>query len=380
MTGMNLVFDVVVVGGGISGLGVAMAALNRGYRVGVIEQGRLLQATSKNSLRIIHGGFRYLQTLNLLRTVESARAQEELLRTFPDFIKPLPCLLPLETLSLKNPFFARIGIEIYKLLVSRGYRLPPPSILPASFVQEEVPALKEFANSSYLYWNDAVITEPAYLGQYLVEHMITKGVKFIEDTRVLRFKYENGFFYLVNETKGNEQVVLCRSLINTSGPWLQRLYTDDPFRRVTHEDWALGYNVVVNKQYDPKYALAVKGPSGRTFFAVPRGKKTAIGTGYHPHHGDVANTEVSELDLSKFVSDFCAAIGDEGGLTRADIDSVESGVLPVDSFSGDDVKLRGRHKMVFDKGFGEVLSTKYTTFLTQGRQVIDKAYGYLGGP
>jgi glycerol-3-phosphate dehydrogenase len=375
----NQAFDLVIIGGGISGIGVAMAAIQKGYTVAVVDQQRVLQATSKNSLRIIHGGFRYLQTLNILRTRESARAQDELLRTLPDFIKPLPCLMPLENRGLKHPIFAHAASILYQKLMPKGYRLPLPKVLSADFVHEEVPILENLSATKYLYWNDAVIQEPSYLGQYLVEQLITKGVKFIESTVVSKVKFSNGFFQIIGESGGNEKLILARACVNTTGPWMQKVLVEGGFKRITHDKWAAGYNVVLNKQFESKYAFSVQGPSGRMYFAVPRGKKTAIGTGYFRYPSDPGKVNVSELDLGKFLAGFGTALSLDAPITRADVDEVEVGVLPATSFDGSDVTLRGRHRVSYDRGFGEILSTKYTTFLVQGRELANQVYWHLGG-
>ncbi len=373
-------FDIVIVGGGITGVGVALAALEKGYRVAIVDQSRVLQATSKNSLRIMHGGFRYLQTLNFIRAIESAKAQDELLRRFSDFIKPLPCIMPLETWGIRNPIFAKSAALLYEKIMPRGHKLPPPKVLSAQFVHDEMPLMKGLNAPSYLYWNDAVITEPSYLSQYLVEHLISKGVRFFEDTRVLKAKFLNGFFHVIAESQGVEKVVISRAVVNSTGPWLTTIGAEGGFRRVAQESWAIGYNVIIKKRLDDKYAFAVQSPTDRMYFAVPRGKRTAIGTGYVKYHGDPAKSSVPEIELGKFLSGFNAAFGQDMQLTRADVEEVEWGVLPVKSFSGNEINLRGRHRVFHDRGFGEILSTKYTTFLPQGREIVEKIYFQIGSP
>ena len=380
MNSANPAFDIVIMGGGISGVGVALAAIQKGYRVAIIDKNRAMQATSKNSLRIIHGGFRYLQSFDFLRTRESAKAQDELLRKFGEFIKPLPCVMPLDAWGLKSAPFARVAARLYQQFMPKGHKLPAPKVLPASFVHEEIPILKSSSTEHYLYWNDAVITEPSYLAQFLVEHLISKGVRFIEDTSVLHVKFANGFFQVIAESNGTEKVILGRSVVNCAGPWIESIKTSGDFKRITQDSWALGYNVVIRKQLEQKYAFAVESPTGRMYFAVPRGKRTAIGTGYLRFAGDPSKGSVPELELGKFIEGFNSATTQENRLTRADIEEVEWGVLPVKSFSKEGINLRGRHRILHDKGYGEILSTKYTTFLPQGREIVDKIYLQIGSP
>ncbi len=173
---------------------------------------------------------------------------------------------------------------------------------------------------------------------------------------------------------------MSRTVINTAGPWVQKILCDNSFQRVRPCSWAVGFNVILKRQLESKYAFAVRSSSGRLYFAVPRGKKTAVGTGYFPYVGDPAQAEVSEIYLGRFIQDFVSALGSSQTITRADVESIECGVLPAASLSDRAVELVGRHRINFKDGYGEVLSTKYTTFETQGQQVVNKLSSFLGNP
>lgn len=373
-------FDVVIVGGGIAGVGIARACLSKGYKVAIVERDRLLHATSNNSLRIIHGGIRYLQSLNLLRAWESAKAQHELLNKFSEFIKPLPCIMPLTDWGIRGPQGAQLGGLIHQLLTPKGGKLPPPCVVPRNFVHNEIPVLAGVENNKFFYWQDAYITELSLFNQYLVEDLITKGANLVENTKVVKVRFHNGSFQVHCERSGEERLLMGRSVINAAGPWVQRVLCDNSFQRVKPKAWAVGFNVILKRQLESKYAFAVRSNAGRLYFAVPRGKKTAIGTGYFPYVGDPAQAEVSEILLGRFMQDFASALGDTQNITRADIESIECGVLPAASLSDRSVELVGRHRINFKDGYGEVLSTKYTTFETQGQQVLEKLIPFLGNP
>jgi len=107
----------IVLGGGVSGLGVARALVERGWQqVIVIEKGRLGGATSNNSHHIIHGGFRYLKSLDILRTLESIKSLHELAQCYPQCVKPLPCLMALGSSLSEHPLIAKLGAQFYNLL------------------------------------------------------------------------------------------------------------------------------------------------------------------------------------------------------------------------------------------------------------------------
>jgi len=98
------VFDIVVVGGGIHGAWIAWRAAREGYRVALIEKHDFGGATSANSLKILHGGLRYLQHLDFGRMRSSIRARREFGRRAPHLVQPLPCLMPLRRVGLRSPW------------------------------------------------------------------------------------------------------------------------------------------------------------------------------------------------------------------------------------------------------------------------------------
>ncbi|WP_191060549.1 FAD-dependent oxidoreductase, partial [Geminicoccus harenae] len=119
-------FDLAVIGGGVAGLCLAYEAARAGRRVVLLEREATLAArTSANWFRILHGGLRYLQTLDLVRHRESVLARREWLRDFPDLIEPLPCLMPLAGRGLKRPWAFRAALALDAALArgrNRGLR------------------------------------------------------------------------------------------------------------------------------------------------------------------------------------------------------------------------------------------------------------------
>ena len=152
-------FDIAVIGGGISGLGVALEASKQGLKVILFERGKIAQETSANSLRIIHGGLRYLQSLNLLRAVNSLKAQAELLALAPDLIKPIQCVLPLSKFGLRSKFPAAIGLGLYRALSKYAIgRSAEHRIVNTEFIRSHLPIFEELAPHGALLWTDALIT------------------------------------------------------------------------------------------------------------------------------------------------------------------------------------------------------------------------------
>jgi glycerol-3-phosphate dehydrogenase len=124
-------YDVAIIGGGIYGACLALESARRGLRPLLVERADFGGATSWNSLRILHGGLRYLQTLDVRRSRESAAEQAWFCRTFPDLVKPLECLLPLYGRGLKRPLVFGAAVQINRLLAQTASMATQQSFLHA---------------------------------------------------------------------------------------------------------------------------------------------------------------------------------------------------------------------------------------------------------
>ena len=125
------VFDVLVIGGGIHGAAAARAAAARGLLTALIEQDDFGQATSANSLKIVHGGLRYLQHADIAKLRDSVRARREMFRRFPHLVAPLPCVLPTRGLGLRSrPAMAAALLLNDVLSADRNLGVAPASRLP----------------------------------------------------------------------------------------------------------------------------------------------------------------------------------------------------------------------------------------------------------
>ena len=129
-------YDLIIVGGGIYGVMLTLEAVFRGLRPLLLERNDFGGATSFNSLRIVHGGFRYLQTLDLPRYFESVQERRWFLANFPDLVNPLPCLIPLYGQGVRRKSILRTALFVNDLLsgnrnvgVSLENQLPPGKIL-----------------------------------------------------------------------------------------------------------------------------------------------------------------------------------------------------------------------------------------------------------
>jgi glycerol-3-phosphate dehydrogenase len=361
-------FDVVIIGGGIAGLGVAVASVSAGFSTLVLEANTCGNATSNNTLRIIHGGFRYLQSFDLPRVIKSLNDQSALLNELPTAVKPLPCLMPLARFGTKS----RIPVTCASLLyggLMKAYRspLPVPHTVSGETIDATVKTLHGLAPHGALCWYDAVMTDPSAVTQSLIATITAAGGAIRESTHAVRVAGSQGDF-TVHAASGESFFARC--VVNTLGPWIGSL--EIPAGVAGYRPrWCKGFNVVVKQQLDPSHGIGVESADGRLFFCVPRGSGTAIGTWYLPHPDLSIAPTVSEHEIAQFLHAFNASLP-AAGISKNDIVHIDVGILPMASTSPRGPQLIAHERIHESQGYIEVMSTKYTTFRSQGRGVVRK--------
>jgi glycerol-3-phosphate dehydrogenase len=377
------IHPLIILGAGIAGLGVALEATKKGLTPLIIDSKSPCHATSDNSLRIIHGGFRYLQSFNVPRLIRSLNDQTAIAKRFNSSIKPLPCLMPLSRFGLKSRIPVSLAAYFYGLAM-RFCRspLPPPNVLSKNKIKEIAPIISAKAPYGALCWNDLVMLKPQEISELLVQHLLNNGAKFLNNTSVVGIDCERASSNPISVILSSGEELLANRVVNTLGPWLGTISLPKHLLESTLKPkWCIGFNLIISKQIHSSHAIAVQGPDGRLFFCVPRAGGSAIGTWYTPLRDDLGCSEVLLKDpptdeIERFVAAWCAALP-EGAFKLEDIESIDSGVLPMIHDSEKGPLLYGSEviNVSNDRRYLEVLSTKYTTFLSQGQRVLQLLLG-----
>ena len=358
-------FDTIILGGGISGLGVAREVASAGYSTLVLEAGTCGNATSNNTLRIIHGGFRYLQHLDLPRVIKSLNDQSALINEVPGAVQPLPCLMPLSRFGMKSRLPVTCATLLYGAIMrANASPLPAPHIVSPEKIHSTVKTLRSKAPHGALCWYDCVMTDPAAITRHLMNQVTTAGGQIREENPVARVEGRNKNFTVHT---ANGEIFTARCVINTLGPWLGTVQVPNELAGARPR-WCKGFNLVIKQQLDPTYGIGVQSSDGRLFFYVPRGTGTAIGTWYLPHPDISLPPSVSEHEIAQFLHAFNASLP-EAGITKHDIVHIDVGILPMERTSPSGPQLIAHERIHAREGYVEVMSTKYTTFRSQGRRV-----------
>jgi glycerol-3-phosphate dehydrogenase len=380
-------FDLVVVGAGINGAGIAHDAAIRGLSVLLLDARDVASGTTSASTRLIHGGLRYLEHGDIALVRESLRERETLLRLAPHLVRPLPILVPLYSAARRRPWHVRLAMLAYDGL-SGGKSLPRHRMLDAAEALALEPALRPGGlRGAALFW-DAQVEYPERLALENVLAARAAGAEVRTYTRVSELVVGDGAVRGVRHVDvltGEEGVAAAAVTVNATGPWVDRL-APPAVRARRLVGGTKGAHVVVGPfPGAPRHALYVESAhDGRPCFVIPWDGRWLIGTTDERFDGDPADavpTEAEVTYLLRLVNDVIPG----AGLVREDVVDAHAGVRPLRYSPGrGEGRVTRRHAIHGGPpGIGGLLTVvggKLTTYRRLAELAVDAAYAELGRP
>jgi len=391
-------FDILVVGGGIHGAATARAAAARGLTTALIEQGDFGHATSANSLKIIHGGLRYLQHGDLAKVRDTVRARRALLRRFDHLAVPLPCVLPTHGLGLRSRPAMAAALLINDLLsvdrnlgVAAACRLPRGRTISRAELFRLAPHLADGRASGGALWYDGIALDTERLVLELVLDADAAGAAVANRVRAGGFLRRGDRVEGVrarDELTGSEFEIRARVTITAAGPWFDELHRPLSENSISTAH-AKAINIVVDRRIFGEAAVGVEssGGSRRLFFFVPWRGGTMIGTLYLPHEGPPGAAEVTTSNIEQMVGEV-NRIHPAARLLPEEVRLTHIGLLPLDPGCDPQTAVESgllKRPRLIDaarefgvEGLVGVVGIKYTTGMTVGARAVDLACGKLG--
>jgi len=375
-------YDLIIVGGGIYGVMLSFEAVRRNLRPLMLEKNDFISATSLNHLRTVHGGLRYLQSLDFPRFRESVVERKWFLKYFPQFIEPFPCLMPLYGKGVQKKPILWAGLLLNDILsfnrnfsVKKDRHLPNGKIISPQQTGEIFPGVdgKDLEGSAV--WHDAGVEEYQRLMMELVKLAVNSGATALNYVNVKGLLKENdhviGVSALDKET-GDEYEFKAPVVINAAGPWSRdvaaRFDKDHP---PLFKKRLLLWNVLFNREALSNHALALnpeKG-KGRSYFFHIWKKRMLVGTGEVIVEKSDTELNVPGREMETFITDV-NKMAPGLNIKESDIQRIYSGILP----ANENGKLAKR-PVLFDhsahggpKGLYSISGIKFTT----SRRVADK--------
>jgi len=295
-----MVWDLVVIGAGINGAGIARDAAMRGLKVLLVDKGDVGGGTSAGSTRLIHGGLRYLEHFEFGLVRVSLRERETLLRIAPHLVRPLPITIPIYESGQRGRLTIRAGLVAYDLL-SWGKSLPRHRMLSAKETLRQMSGLKTEGLVGGAVYYDAQVEFAERLVVENVLAAIEYGAELMTYTRVTELLIEEGLVVGVRFDGDKTQEVRTKIVINAAGPWVDRLLGTTNDRLV---GGTKGSHVVVAAfEGAPESAVYLEATSDRRpFFVIPWNGSYLIGTTDVRFEGDPGEARAEGWEIEYLLS------------------------------------------------------------------------------
>lgn len=381
------VYDLVVVGGGATGLGVALDAVLRGFSVLLLESHDFAGGTSSRSTKLLHGGVRYLAQGNVSLVREALAERAAVMNVAPHLAQPLPFVMP-SYRWWQTPFYG-LGLKLYDLLAGKA-GLGHTELLDTEQTCQALPGVKpEGLKGGVKYWDGqfddarlalALARTVERAGGHLFNYMKVSHLQGLTSGRPDGARFE---LKLENRRETGEYKVLARSVVNATGVWVDALrkqsLTDSgqaqPEKIVTASQ---GVHVVVSRDFMPgHHALLVpRTQDGRVLFAVPWLGSLILGTTDTPRQDLPREPEPFESELDFILREAGKVLSRP--VMRSDVKSLWVGLRPLVAThqSANGTKSLSReHTIVTDThGLITVTGGKWTTYRAMANEVMDACF------
>ena len=376
--------DLLVIGGGITGAGIARDAALRGLRVALVEARDIGSGTSSRSSRLIHGGLRYLEQGRLRLVLESLRERATLLRLAPHLIRPLPFVLPFFRGDRVPRWKARLGLTLYDALAGRGNVRRHRTLGKRALLEIE-PLLREPGLTGGALYYDAQCDD-ARLTLGVVRAAASAGALVATYTRVVALLREGNRVtgaLLRDEPSGTTAELRARVVINAAGPWVDEIRRlEDPEARPILRLTKGAHVVVPQARIGNRHAVIFTTPlDGRVLFILPWGDATYLGTTDTDWTAPPGEVSADPADLIYLLRS-ANALFPGAHLAPEDVRSSWAGLRPLLAAEpGAPSRLSREHRVVTGPfGMITIAGGKLTTFRSMARAVVDRALASLGEP
>lgn len=366
-------FDVLIIGGGITGAGIALDAQTRGLKTGLIERQDFAAGTSSRSTKLIHGGLRYLKQFEIKEVAEIGRERAVVYENAPHVTTPLWMLLPVIKDGSFSKLTLRLGLTVYDRLAGvnrneRHYMLNKKETLnKVSFLSNQVKG-----GGYYVEYR----TDDARLTLEVMKKAVEQGVKAINYIKADEFMYENGRVkgvQAVDQVTGERHLIRANKVINAAGPWVDTLREKDQSKKGATLHLTKGVHFTIDQKYFPlEQAVYFDEPEGRMIFAIPREGKVYIGTTETDEFGNIMNLRMNTDDRD-YLLKAVQFMFPSAKVKKEHIESSWAGVRPLVQEEGKDPSEISRQDETFvsDSGLISIAGGKLTGYRKMAERVVD---------
>ena len=383
-------YDLIIIGGGIYGACLLLTASQAGKKAILLEKDDFGAATSFNNLRTVHGGLRYLQSLDLKRIFESVSERRWFFRNFPDLVKPLPCLMPLYGKGVYRPSIFRFALLLNDLLsinrnkgVSNDRLLPNGQIVSSEEVKRIFPKVDSNNLKGGAVWFDGAMPDSQLVLIEIIKwacKLNSFAFNYVEVSELLTKAGNVIGVRAVDKTNNKTFEFNADKVVNAAGPWCRLLAAkfDKDYPELFKDSFA--WNVLFNKPALSTHALAItpKKPKSRTYFIHHWKGLLFAGTVHSPWKDSSRSPMPDKESVNNFIEELNSSINDLN-LSASDVLQIFPGLLPANEEGSDRLAVR---EVILEhserggpKGFYSVSGVKFTTARLVAEKTLKKMFG-----
>ncbi|EEK12351.1 MULTISPECIES: glycerol-3-phosphate dehydrogenase/oxidase [Staphylococcus] len=372
----NKEFDVVVIGGGITGAGIALDATQRGMKVALVEMQDFAQGTSSRSTKLVHGGLRYLKQAQIKVVAETGKERAIVYENGPHVTTPEWMLLPMHKGGTFGKFTTNIGLTMYDRLagVKRHER---KKMLSKQATLNKEPLVKKDGLKGGGYYVE-YRTDDARLTIEVMKRAAEKGAEVINHTKSTDFVYDAknkvSGIKVKDMLTGEEYQINAKKVINAAGPWVDEVRKKDYTRNNKQLRLTKGVHVVIDQSKFPLRQAVYfdTEKDGRMIFAIPREGKAYVGTTDTFYNNEKTKPLTNQEDRD-YLIDAINYMFPDVHVTDADIESTWAGVRPLILEDGKDPSEISRKDEIWEgkSGLLTIAGGKLTGYRHMALEIVD---------
>ncbi|MER2078524.1 glycerol-3-phosphate dehydrogenase/oxidase [Psychrobacillus psychrotolerans] len=375
-------FDLLVIGGGITGAGIALDAVTRGMSVALVEMQDFAAGTSSRSTKLVHGGLRYLKQLEVKMVADVGKEREIVYENAVHVTEPIWMLLPFYKKGTFGPLTTSAGLKMYDYLA--GVKKDERRLMLSDHeALEKEPLLKSkglLGGGYYVEYR----TDDARLTIEVMKKAMEKGAVCLNYAKARSFIYDDYNQVIgaeIVDTVSNKRISIhAKKIVNATGPWVDGVRALDAIENNKKLKLTKGVHVVIDQSVFPlKQAVYFDTPDKRMVFAIPRDGKTYVGTTDTFFEGDIRHPVATPEDVD-YLIEAIHAMFPLVHVTANQVESTWAGVRPLIYENGKDPSEISRKDEIWqsEAGLFTIAGGKLTGYRKMAETIVDKISKQLG--
>ncbi len=367
-------FDLLVIGGGATGTGIALDAAARGLKTALVEKRDFASGTSSKSTKLIHGGLRYLQQLDIALVRETGTERAIVHRLAPHIVLPEKMLMPIVKGGKYGYWMASFGLKVYDILANVKGDDRRKMLSKAGSLKKE-PLLSADNLKGGVFYAE-YRTDDARLTIELLKSATRYGAIAANYCKVVDFTYADTKVtgaHCQDELTGDTFVIKAKKIVSAGGPWVDQLRKKDNSLKGKRLHLTKGVHLVVpHEKFPLQHTIYFDVPDGRMIFAIPRGRTTYIGTTDTTYKADLNRIVATQADAD-YLLNAVNSIFPSVNLTMEDIESNWAGLRPLIHEDGKSPSELSRKDEIFisPQGLISIAGGKLTGYRKMAQRIVN---------